>query len=225
MFHQLSTIRRMGIAVVLACGVALPASVWAAPPSSNPGQPFAEVLAQIGILNDKLNELLANDVDLRGVTQNWDKKLDSTNGDVNGCNSDRFTCVLDGQAVRDNETGIVWDRSPSGTTLTWKGAIDHCFQREVGGRKGWHLPMMDQLASLVDTSNNDPTLPTDHPFQNVQTSTVYWATTKDATDPTSTWSVWFKDGSGHLRVLNSFAWCARGGQSYDGQDVNAILAP
>ena len=42
--------------------------------------------------------------DLSGVTQNWDKKLP---GDS------RFTVLPDfnNQAVRDNETGLVWERS------------------------------------------------------------------------------------------------------------------
>jgi hypothetical protein len=44
--------------------------------------------------------------DLSGVTQNWDKKLP---------NEARFTILADfnNQAVRDNETGLVWERSPN----------------------------------------------------------------------------------------------------------------
>jgi hypothetical protein len=120
------------------------------PPISNPGQPFAEILAQIGILNDKLNELLAKDVDLRGVAQNWDKKLDSTNGDANGCNSERFTCLWpipefpDGTAVRDNETGLVWERSPAiPSKINWHEAIRHCANLVVANRKGWALPLRE----------------------------------------------------------------------------------
>jgi len=238
MVHQRSTIRRMGIAVVLACSVVLPVSVWAAPPGSNPGQPFAEVLAQIVILNDKLDELLAKGVDLRGVTQNWDKKLDSTNGDANGCNSDRFTCLWNNTAVRDNETGIVWERSPNTNTRDWYSAIRHCANREVGGRKGFHLPMREELATLVDTSgtgvdgSGNPLKLTDgHPFQNVQ-SAFYWTATTSAPIPFGAWNVRFgtgdvdTDNKGATNGVNTFlAWCARGGQTYDGQDVNVLLAP
>ena len=43
--------------------------------------------------------------DLSGVTQNWDTKLP---------NDSRFTILPDfnNQAVRDNETGLVWKRFP-----------------------------------------------------------------------------------------------------------------
>ena len=47
---------------------------------------------------------------------------------------------------------------------------------EAGGRLGWELPMRNQLASLVDPSNLDLSLPTGHPFQNVQ-SAGYWSAT------------------------------------------------
>jgi len=49
----------LGVGVVL---LGLSGPVLAAPPASNPGQPFAEILAQIGILNDKL-DVLQGDVD------------------------------------------------------------------------------------------------------------------------------------------------------------------
>ena len=64
------------------------------------GNPFDKIMGQLDDLNDKLDELLAMGIDLRGITQNWDKKLASTNGDVNGCNSDRFTCMADRRASR-----------------------------------------------------------------------------------------------------------------------------
>lgn len=117
---------------------------------------------------------LSTEVDLRSVTQNWDKKLDATNGEPNGCNSDRFTCLFGETVVRDNETGLVWERDPDPNIRIWTSAIIHCATREVGGRKGWQLPLREQLASLVDTSNANPALPTGHPFLNVQPAN-YWS--------------------------------------------------
>jgi len=193
-------------------------SSWAAPPEGNPGQPFVEILKAI-----------------RGVTQNWDKKLDSTNGDPNGCNSDRFTCIWptaehpDGAAVRDNETGIVWERSPDTTTRTWTEAIFHCRRLEVSGRKGWALPMVEPLASLVDTSNADPTLPLGHPFSGIPSIpfATYWSSTTASEQANAAWWVNFFDGNvfpdGPKSESTSFrAWCVRGGQSYDGQDLNGL---
>ncbi len=139
-------------------------------------------------------------VDLRGVKQNWAKKLDATNGDNFGCNSDRFTCVLGNQAKRDNETRFVWDRVLDSTggfngdgSRPWAAggvaAINYCFNRETGGRKGWHMPMLTQLATLVDKTvtgvdgNGRPVkLPDGHPFVGVK-SRHYWAATTNAEFP------------------------------------------
>ena len=190
------------------------------------GNPFDKIMGQLDDLNDKLDELLANDVDLRGVKQNWDKKLDSTNGDTNGCNSDRFTCLWGDTVVRDNETGLVWEQSPDpNPQFNWQGAISHCANREVGGRKGWSLPTREQLASLVD-DDNSPALPTDHPFD-LDAVANYWSATTDALNPSFTWFVDFTNGFvfplNKDGIFKDRAWCVRGGQSYDGQDVLKVL--
>jgi len=170
--------------------------------------------------------------DLRGVTQNWDKKLDATNGDANGCNSNRFTCLWGDTAVRDNETGLVWDRDPDTNTRNWYVAISsHCGNREVGGRKGWSVPMREQLATLVDLTgtgvdgNGDPLkLPDGNPFLNVQ-SASYWSATTAAANPSLALVVDFGNGvvSNGIKGNGRHAWCVRGGQAYDGQDVQQVI--
>lgn len=159
------------------------------------------------------------------LVQHWDQILPADDQE-NSCNSSRFTCVLpdathpNGAAVRDNETGLVWELSPDLVTYDWSAAIDHCANREAGGRKGWHLPMREQLASLIDPLNNNPALPTGHPFLNVQ-SADFWSASTHVTDPSAAWDVRF--GNGNIGPSNKIfilrAWCVRGGQAYDGQDV------
>ena len=65
--------------------------------------------------------------ELSGVTQNWDKKLPADS---------RFTILPDfnNQAVRDNETGLVWERSPSTSPTNWIEGVRTCWLRQVGGR-------------------------------------------------------------------------------------------
>ena len=199
-----------------------------------PGNPLKKIMKQLDDLNDKLDDLLANGVDLRGVTQNWDKKLDSTNGYANGCDSDRFTCIWptdehpDGAAVRDNETGLVWERSPDIDVRNWYDAIIFCGAQEVGGRKGWHLPLKEQLASLIDPSNRDPALPSHHPFINIQNETYHTATTAQGFDPTRAWAVQVNNAAVFptIRKIPNvlvWNWCVRGGQSFDGQDLEDSL--
>jgi hypothetical protein len=152
------------------------------------------------------------------ATQNWDTVLPA---------DQRFTVLpgFNNQAVRDNETGLVWERTPNGTQA-WEDAIRTCWLRQVGGRMGWHLPMIDELASLVDPTipAPGPALPPGHPFQNVQSGglfeSAYWSSTTDVRSaflPTQAWEVRFFDGttgdSGKSGTRH--VWCVRGGTHAD----------
>src|SRR6188768_4297245 len=79
------------------------------------------------------------------LSQSWDKKLSGAS---------RFTVLSDfgGAAVRDNETGLVWEQSPETKTVNWMNARFQCTSRKIGGRMGWRLPSVHELASLVDPS-------------------------------------------------------------------------
>jgi hypothetical protein len=125
-------------------------------------------------------------------------------------------------AVLDKETGLVWEQSPSTSTFDWVNALAHCYPLELGGRKGWRPPTVEELASLVDTSNSSPTLPTGHPFTltSAQEDGFYWSATTDASVTSRAWVVSL--GSGVVRSdfgakTNTFhVWCVRGGQGIDG---------
>jgi hypothetical protein len=125
---------------------------------------------------------------------------------------------LGGAAVVDLETGLVWERSPDTSDRLWRDTIGHCAQREVGGRKGWHLPLVEQLLSLMDSSNSDSALPTGHPFLNVQPD-IYWSATTNAAFPRLAWNVGFSPAhvnDGNKVITFHLAWCVRGGQVFDG---------
>jgi hypothetical protein len=149
---------------------------------------------------------------LAGVTQNWDKVLPA---------DQRFTvlAIFNNEAVRDNETGLVWERSPTTSKMDWYDAVRTCWLHQAGGRMGWHLPTVEELASLVDPTAPAPALPPGHPFQNVQPD--YWSSTTDvrvAFLPTQAWDVRFGTpgqigDSGKDSFLNR--WCVRGGTHSD----------
>lgn len=144
--------------------------------------------------------------DLSSVAQNWDKAISGAG---------RFTVLsaFGNAAVRDNETGLVWERSPALSTHTWSAARFECTGRATGNRKGWRQPSMPELASLVDpTVNPGPTLPSGHPFTNVQ-SAEYWSATTNAEFPTTAWLVNFDAGlvNGLVKSLTARTWCVRGG--------------
>jgi hypothetical protein len=148
--------------------------------------------------------------DVSALTQNWDKKLPSAS---------RFTILsaFGGAAVRDDETGLVWEKTLETNEVSWADARAACADKDVGGRKGWRLPSIFELVSLMDLSmTTGPTLPLGHPFTNVQLD-VYWSATTVAGTPNSAWLVFFDNG----KVLHGFktvtfhAWCVRGGMNAD----------
>lgn len=134
----------------------------------------------------------------------------------------RFKLVLDDAAVLDKETNLVWEQSPSTSIFTWVDALSHCYVLEVGGRKGWRPPTIEELGSLVDTSNSSPALPTGHPFTLTrgQEAGRYWSATTDASHAATVaaWRVSLHVGFVDFfdKPSSVFVWCVRGGQGIDG---------
>jgi hypothetical protein len=131
---------------------------------------------------------------------------------------ERFELVLEGTAVRDKETGVVWEQSPDPTTRTWENAVKHCESLELAGRKQWRLPTIDELASLVDASVlGSPKLPSGHPFDTncrlggcVQSS-FYWSGTPCADNAAHAWLACFCNGSVTRsdKSYDNHVWCAQ----------------
>jgi hypothetical protein len=144
------------------------------------------------------------------ITQNWDKKLPSAS---------RFTVLsaFGDAAVRDDETGLVWEKTLETTEMPWSDARAACADKDVGGRKGWRLPTISELASLVDPSaQSGPPLPLGHPFTNLLTD-VYWSATTVADNPKSAWLVFFDTGKATFafKTITFHVWCVRGGMNAD----------
>jgi len=144
------------------------------------------------------------------IPPTWSQKLDA---------SERFELVMGGEAVLDKETGLVWEQSPDTTTRTWTSAIAYCYNKIIGGRKGWRLPTVEELVSLVDPSRTNPALPSGYEsyFSSVQ-SVYYWSSTTYAADTSDAWGVAFSIGyvGTHAKSNGYYVWCVRGGQGYDG---------
>ncbi len=131
--------------------------------------------------------------------------------------ADRFELVLDGAAVLDKETGLVWEQSPSTVDRPWTGAKFDCLKKKVGGRGGWHLPTVEGLHSLVDGLQSNPSLPSgyDDFFTNVK-SDFYWTSTTTVTVFASAYYVDFYNGGvdSDAKTVEFFVWCVRGGHSH-----------
>ena len=138
----------------------------------------------------------------------WDKQ-------INGAGRFQVLSQFNGEAVLDKETGLVWEQAPSTTEQQWFNAVLLCYNKNVGGRKGWRLPTIEELTSLVDPTQSDPSLPARHPFTGVQ-SAFYWSITADFDFITNAWVLNFLDGNVNTapRSQLRFVWCVRGGSGY-----------
>ncbi|SLM47067.1 conserved protein of unknown function [Nitrospira japonica] len=105
----------------------------------------------------------------------------------------RFTLVLEGAAVKDASTGLIWEQDPDREHDVWSRSIERCKAKEVGGRHTWRAPSVDELKSLIDQSQHDPALPPGHPFSNIK-SEIYWTATPDPKDDIVAWQVSFFSG-------------------------------
>jgi hypothetical protein len=150
------------------------------------------------------------------IPPTWCQKLQC---DTTAC--PRFEIVMDGAAVLDKETGLVWEKSAWRTTPIWDVAIELCSDLVLGGRKGWRLPTVEELTSLVDPTQDFPALPNGHPFINVYEGS-YWSATTDVYNTSFARCV-FMGGNGNVGncvkdgPFSTGVWCVRGGQGYDGQ--------
>src|SRR5262249_18286873 len=64
----------------------------------------------------------------------------------------RFTVLsrFDGDAVFDKESGLVWEQAPHTQEVAWDAARRYCAGLAVGNRRGWRLPAIQELESLID---------------------------------------------------------------------------
>jgi Protein of unknown function (DUF1566) len=150
---------------------------------------------------------------VRGKPPSWDKVISP--------GQSRFKVLpqFGGEAVLDKETGLVWERSPSPDPVPWAGifggAVARCYSRSVGGRRGWRLPTVEEISSLIDPTQTNPTLATGHPFTGVQND-GYWSITSTPGGI----SAYFRNfGTGVLGINGTSqlerAWCVRGGHGFD----------
>ena len=127
----------------------------------------------------------------------------------------RFSLVMNGAAVKDHQTGLIWEQEPDREHDVWSRSNERCTSKEVGGQKGWRGPSVEELKTLIDPTQRDPALPPGHPFSNIK-SEIYWTSTADPKDEIVAWQVSFFSGepvtdqkSGTRRMWCVFAGSAK----------------
>lgn len=129
--------------------------------------------------------------------------------------------------VLDKDTGLIWARVAGSVVESLDTAVLGCRNRSLGNRKGWRLPSVEELSSLIDMSiAGTPKLPSGHPFVVVRTNIndYFW------TDPTAAAAYVYIEygldlvygvnlGTGdvdiydNLAAVNLYTWSVWGGKS------------
>lgn len=123
----------------------------------------------------------------------------------------RFTDRING-TVKDNLTGLVWLRDANCFGIkNWADALisanalasGACGLTDDSTAGKWRLPNKIEIQSLVDRSRSNPSLPSGHPFSNVQTNHPYISSSTYANFPDSAWLVNMDKGTMTFRDMNS----------------------
>ncbi|BDC48865.1 hypothetical protein F183_A11810 [Bryobacterales bacterium F-183] len=63
--------------------------------------------------------------------------------------------LLSVDSWKDERTGLTWAGSDNGSGVTVSQAKAYCRNLEIAGVKGWRLPDIEELQSIVGTQAND----------------------------------------------------------------------
>ena len=113
-------------------------------------------------------------------------------------------------AVLDRETGIVWERSATAAGTGWAETMLICYDKSIGGRKGWRPATIEELMSISPASPGAPW------------GTVFsfiWSSSTVAGDTAKAWVGVAGDAEPHAKTdcCGTAVWCVRGGHGHDGQ--------
>ncbi|THJ23046.1 MAG: DUF1566 domain-containing protein [Nitrospira sp. CG24E] len=170
----------------------------------NHKNPLKQILATLDEILAKLDQGGGGS---GGATGNYTMRWEAHHPSVS-----RFTTVFTG-AVMDKNTGLVWDHSPmvapTGPT-SWPGAVERCLNRAVGGTRGWRLPSVAELASVIDPSVPAPYVP-GTVFTGLEAAN-YWSATPGVEGSSNAYVVSLQDGlvGTSSKSSSNNVWCVRG---------------
>lgn len=122
--------------------------------------------------------------------------------------------------VKDNITGLIWQRTLSSDKYSWQEAIDYCNNLIYGGQNDWRLPSSNELQTIVDYGTYNPSIdavvfPGTY---SIPYSSNYWSSS-DSADPSSEYAhgVSFFNGTdaSSFKTTYGYARCVRGAELPD----------
>lgn len=95
--------------------------------------------------------------------------------------------------VRDERTGLEWQRRDEGTKYGWKDALSYCAGLSLAGEDDWHLPNVAELDGIIEYGGTPGDVKIDPAFQNTG-GDIYWTSSQNEGVPTLSWSITFNLG-------------------------------
>ncbi|MFZ4454849.1 MAG: DUF1566 domain-containing protein [Bacteroidales bacterium] len=136
-----------------------------------------------------------------------------------------FTDKGDG-TIRDNYTGLTWQKSPSTTAMTWDAALAYSKTVTLGGKSDWRVPNIKELQSLNDVSRAKPSINKTY-FPTIVTSAFYWSSTSQYKTPTVAWD--FNTDYGVVtyndKTQSKYVILVRGGLDNENLNINEASVP
>ncbi|HEX7479959.1 MAG TPA: DUF1566 domain-containing protein [Polyangiales bacterium] len=102
--------------------------------------------------------------------------------------------VADGAVVRDEQTGLEWQRKDDGVRRSWQDSLAYCAGLSLAGKDDWHLPNAFELRGLIEYGQAKTAGPVIDPVFQAPKPDIYWTATPNDGIPTLSWSVSFNLG-------------------------------
>jgi hypothetical protein len=122
----------------------------------------------------------------------------------------QFTDNATAGTVKDNLTGLTWQKVPNTNTLTWEQSLVYAEGLTLGGFSDWRLPNIKELESINDEKLINPSVSTTY-FSSIGVKN-YWSSTSLPNQTTRAWylSTQFGITTYELKTVAQSVICVRG---------------
>jgi formylglycine-generating enzyme required for sulfatase activity len=135
-----------------------------------------------------------------------------------------FTDVGDG-TIKDNNTGLVWQKYQSIDSLTWEQALTYASSFSLAGKTDWRIPNIKELQSLNMVIKMNPSFDNTF-FTGIHTGN-FWSSTSMYNTPAIAWDINTNYGivSYHNKTVKDYILLVRGGLDISDLFFSEALIP